>query len=219
MPGEALINIEVNEAQRADLAGTLANVANGVNRAISGAINKTIRKARTRLVKAAGEVLNLKVGEVRDRIGNPKLASPEDLSASVTATRAAVPAYKFPHQEVRFGVTVQMRRGGGYELLEAQDNQGTFLATMPNSKGGIWEHSPKGEVRRKKVVKVVDGKVVTYRSQLPIAQKYGLTVVGSLLGRGILRGEREWAAAEMVRQLDSQIDRFTKPGPLPAAES
>lgn len=181
--------IGVDETQRKELAEVLANVRNGVPRAISGAINKVLPKARTRFVRAVGDRITVPAREVRERIAVKK-ASPATLEGTVTITRKPIPLIEFrARQTKKGGVTVQVRKGQAREKF-----RDSFIAKMKSGHEGVFRRRFKGK-----------GRV----ARLPIDERFGPTVLGVISGApGLLNEELAAAHEDLGRQIDSQVDRL-----------
>ncbi len=184
-----ILSIGVNESQLRDLTETLAHVTNGVPRAISGAINKVLPKARTRFVKAVGDRITVPARAIRERVAIRK-ATPANLEGFVTVTRRPIPLIEFKaRQTKRGGVTVQVRKGTAREKFPD-----SFIATMTSGHTGVFRRRFKGK-----------GRV----PRLPIDERYGPTVLGIVTGApGLLQHELVVATEDLQRQIGSQVDRL-----------
>lgn len=193
MPDNVSIELEIDPAKLLEVEKLLADVPRGAPKAISTAINKTLRRVRTMEAREIREELNLKYSDVlaRFRIEHSTVAK---LAGSVTASRKAVPMIKYGAKQTAAGVRVIVRRSRGVETIKS-----AFIATMASGHTGVFRRAPDAKHRR--VIK--NGK--SRSTALPIKEVYGPTVVGVLANKpGMLKSIADQANAMFVKAIDSQ---------------
>lgn len=192
--------------------------------AISGALNKTLPKTRTEIIRTVRAELNLKASDVRERITILR-ASPGKLRASIRVSRKAIPLVKYNARQTRLGASVGVRKGSRQTILHS------FLATMKSGHKGVFvREKDYKHVKRTVVIRQLLGIVGTGQHGLvevgrkrvsfglPIRELYGPTVVGVITGKpGMSEHLEQFASADLGVQLRSQIDRFLAKRPVETA--
>lgn len=129
------IAIAASVGQLAYAEETLRAVPGGAQVAIRGAINDTLKWARTQLVRLIGEQINLRARDIRDRINIVKRASGGDLEGVIKIDYKAVPLIDFRARfSKRNGVTATIFKGDGAQAFRHQ-----FKATMASSHVGAFQ--------------------------------------------------------------------------------
>jgi hypothetical protein len=195
MPDGLQITLTIDQEQLTRVTRTLDGIRDGVPKALSTAINKTLPRLRTIEAREVRKELNLKHGDILKTIALRK-ASPKSLSGSLTTSRHPVPLYLYAARQVRDGVSVLVRRSRGREVIK-----GAFIATMKSGHVGVFKRAPDARHR----IAMKDGK--RRWTALPIQEQYGPTVVGVLANKpGMLQKLNEQGNALLAKNLDSQAD-------------
>lgn len=193
------IALTINAAQITKLTTELAEIRNGVPKAITSAVNKTLTTGRSMVVKRLAAEINLKQKEIRDTIGIKK-ATYDTLQGVITISRKGISLMKFapkPSAPVLNrtalmklkGVSVKTRRGKGRELLAH-----TFVARMKSGHVGVFERKGRGTNRTKR---------------LPLHERFGPTPQGVFeKAPGITTDVMSGLTDTLAKNLDSQIDRL-----------
>lgn len=143
------IVVSVSPDRIASLVDELAGIRNGVPKAVTAAVNRTLTTGRSIVVKRLAQELALKQKHIREAIALRK-ATFETLAGAIVLSRKPIPLIEFapkPAQPVTDyaarmklrGVSVKVRRGKPRETLK-----GTFVARMKSGHVGVFERSFKG---------------------------------------------------------------------------
>jgi hypothetical protein len=138
--------IQFDKAQLADAERLLADVKNGLPRAMRGAIKRTGNTIKSKTVKAITSELNLKQkdinikeGQKAHRYGGVRLsiARPEGLSGRVSVTGQRIPLYRFGAKELGNkrnpkGVRYQVGKNDAKKTVRA------FIAPMKSGHIGVF---------------------------------------------------------------------------------
>lgn len=185
----------------AEVEGALSAVKNGVNRAISGAINKTTSKAGTFVKRGFVELLTAKSSALKKRLYTTK-ANPGKLEGSVRIQARPMGLANFQLTEDRkkkgwgtaasgTGVKVRVRRDGPVIVLPR-----AFVAKLQYGNIHVTQR------------KVFGGKIGTKAGRAPLAAQYSERL-GAIYETSPLKNKtNEFLAAEFPKQLDSQISRL-----------
>lgn len=109
--------IEINQAQLSSVRELLRDIENGVVKAQTQAINKTLSTTKTSMRKRLGEKLNLKAARIDQDLSIDK-ASYDSVSGRVRAKGEPVGLINFAGKQLPKGVKVKVFKGGGLKLLK-----------------------------------------------------------------------------------------------------
>lgn len=116
------IKIEIDQAKLEELRHALADIKNGVPKAMSRAINTTVTGVKTDMVFIAREQYNFKAAALRDRIRVYK-ASPQKLSAKVASTGKPIHLTDITGTTWRgpqaAGTTVNVKKATGRKMIKS----------------------------------------------------------------------------------------------------
>lgn len=193
-----LLQVIVDPVQMRELEESLS--AAQIPKAIVGAVNKTGGKVKTKVIRGIADNVPFAVAVVREQVGLRK-ANAANPTAVITVSHKKIPLYDYKPIQTPRGVIVRTSKIGAAQLYKH-----TFIATVGTGKGhiGVFYRAPnwiRKEVINKKGQKVMHG--------LPIKEAYGPSLVGVFGGApGLLQSTKEFAAADLQKQISSQIDRF-----------
>ena len=200
MPG--LIQVTVSPEQRAKLAEDLADIRNGVPRAVSAAVNRTLSTGRSRIVKRIRAEVAIKAKDAREaiRLRKATAAKPEGF---IVISKKPIPLYDFGAKQGKGGVTVKVRKAGGRETLK-----GTFIAKMRSGHVGVFERKLTGGPGSKRV------------KRLPIRERFGPSLLVVFEGAPGVAAEEIAALGDVLQKnLDSQVNRLlNRPKSPPPAD-
>jgi hypothetical protein len=189
----AAITIHLDRGQLRSVQEELAGVRNGANRALSGAINKTLATGKTRIKRKLAEIIMAPQKTIMDGVSLKRARPDDNPQGSIIFKRKPMPLVKFKPkpQQTGAGVKVTVIRDKGQE-----EHPHWFVATMRNGDEGVFDRKPgpgpTGRVPRS-----------------PIAEKYGPTTVGVLSGRpGLLLDVERDLQGVLETNLASQVDRL-----------
>jgi hypothetical protein len=179
----------------------LEHVSNGMNQAISGAINKTLPHLRAGLVDDVKAHMNAKAAQIRKAM-TIRRAGPRKPVGQINISSASVKAIEFPH-------TGDGKGGGGVDVQfgpdDAQHFPHAFVATMPSGNVGIFERIHKGAHHVE--VRGADGKM--HSTGRPIRELYGPTVQTIIArNKDALDKRLEETDQWLDKQMESQVDRL-----------
>ena len=189
----SLATATFSTAQLAEAQQALSAIKNGLPRATTAAINKTIAKARTAALRGLTQYLTVRrpVLDKRISIRKATVGRPE---ATLRVLGREIGLINFKARDTR----KPGKRGGQgvvYEIIRGQpvgpgDND-FFIAKSPSGNRHVWERAY-GAPR------------------LPISVQYSPSLY-SIYTRGPVKGQVETLVQQdLPRQLDSQIDRFLR---------
>jgi len=126
------IDIQMGEAQLAEITTMLDGVPNGVQRVATRAINKIAVSARTHIVRRIVQEVNLKSSEVRNRNVSISKAKYSRLAAMIRISGRRIPLLRWGARQTRKGASYAIRRGGRTVLAHG------FLASMSSGHAGAF---------------------------------------------------------------------------------
>lgn len=196
-----IVRTAFSTAKLAEARTALDGVPNGINRALAAAINKTLSRVRTTMVRGLTKYLTIKRKNLIKRTYIRK-ASAKSLWGTVSLMGRPVGAINFKHKENRrknewgtkasgTGVTLEVVKGYPYRLPNA------FIATGNKGNTHIVQRTKFG------------GKVGAREGRFPIKTKFSQHLYDLFTDDTPVRDEVEaMAPKELDRQLDMQINRF-----------
>lgn len=171
------ISIDASQLKQVDLA--LREIRNGTNKAISGAINDTLAKMKTRVSRGIRDKVALKAKDVSPYIRAHR-AKPQSLVGRLSAEhRRRIPLIKFSARQTKKGVTYRIDKQGGRKLIPS-----AFIA------GG----ASKWVARR------------TTKKRKPLIFPAGVSAYGVFLKGGVRDAELKIAPAELAKALDRRTN-------------
>ena len=137
-------NIKLNETDVAKLKALTLGIKNGTPKALSRAINDTLRGARTDMVQQAYDTYNLTKTRIRKNIDVRKFSSFTDLSGRVSAVGESVRFLENKGSTFNFGVSRAVLKTGGISAKILRNGsrekwKRAFLATMKSGAIGYFQ--------------------------------------------------------------------------------
>lgn len=183
MPFE--ISVRLDRAELNQLKRELAGVKNGVPRAMSAAVNRSLTTGRTLISKSVRDVATIKAGDVKDAM-KIKRASVANPKGSIRIDHKPISLSKFTISQKKPGVSARVWKGSGRTLYKH-----AFIATMRSGHKGVFRR--------------------VGRNRLPIKEIYGPTPEGLLRKRPALLESIKAAIGDAFRKnLESQVNRLLK---------
>ncbi|MFP4146586.1 MAG: phage tail protein [Halorhodospira sp.] len=155
-----------------------------VERARTGATNRTLTRLRTEANREVRKVYTAKSRDVRKALRISR-ASRGRAAGYLIAEGPRIPLHSFQPRQTRKGVTVRVRRDSGRSLI-----RGAFKARMPSGHEGVYVRRRQGGQRA---------------GRLPIDELYSMSVAQMLRTEGVLETVLERADTEYRRQLSDQL--------------
>jgi hypothetical protein len=204
----AALRVRFSEASMRQAEADLVGVANGMPKAIAGAINKVLGKAKTSTVNELTNLLTAKRGNIlgRVKIHRQDRATPQKLDGRVSILQRRIGLVNFKHTEKRkkrgwgtkksgTGVTVQIYKSGG-----TLSNPNAFLAVGKKDQAG-----GKGN----KHIFEREGRFGPRPARFPIIRLNGVSLMTEFENRKDMQGRvRARIATEMDKELASQVNRL-----------
>lgn len=157
--------LTISTRQANYVASQLSAMPHKIPQVLAGAINKTLLKVRTYMVRSIREATTLKYGRILDKADIDK-ANPSKLHGKVVLAGRAVGAIQYKHTASRTnGVTVTMMKGdspirfrGGFKAFGIKGNQQLFYRVLGSYyKVGDLAHDKRNIGRRKERQKAIYG--------------------------------------------------------------
>lgn len=176
--------------------------AQGVNlqQALTLAVNKTVRSARTRVTRLIASELALKTSDVRDKNLRMRLANYRSIEASIRVSGRRIPLIRFAARQGKKGVSYRIRRSGGRSTLA-----GAFIARMPSGHQGVFIRTGSPQMSRtpaagtSKRLGRRKGMGFLTRPRLPITERFGPSVPMAL------DKSPEMTSGELLRTLRNEL--------------
>lgn len=124
--------IQMNPGDVANVKAMLEGVKNGVPKVMKRAVDLTMGTVKTTVSREAGKVLNALQRDIKGNIGVRKYDTAA-ASGCVTIVGASLPVSIFKPKQTPTGVTVKIKKEGGYKLIK-----GAFIATMKSGHTGVF---------------------------------------------------------------------------------
>jgi hypothetical protein len=176
---------------------SLREIPHAHNRAMSGAINRTLTSGRTMIKREIMGELNVSQ-KATLRVIKIRRASPSKPGGSITVSREPIKLGEFHPKKTKEGVQVQVRKSKGAEVIKH-----AFIATMPSGHTGVFKRFPDAKAK-----KVMTAKGPRWHG-LRIKELYGPTVVGVLAGKpGLAKKIQTDIEADFGKNLNSQVSRL-----------
>lgn len=191
LSGKMELRVSVDQASLKAVTDRLAGIRNGVGIACARAINHTVARGKTSIVKTIADESGLKTASVRAAISIKK-ATPQNLAGSIIIGGKGRPLIDFKSLRVskRAGVSVQMMKNKPRSIFRH-----AFKATMKSGHVGIFTRKS-ADVRR-----------------LPIKELFGPGV------RTLFEGAPELAQREVAKlqpallaRLEHEIEHLLRTG-------
>jgi hypothetical protein len=211
------VTITIDPVQLKELQETLSGISNGLNRAISGAVNKVLPAIRKGFVDDVQGHVFLSPTEIRKCIAI-KRASPSRPEGEINIARVPVKASRYLYTPATIGVRIQFGPGRVAQFIKH-----SFVAKMSSGHIGIYKRGLIGHrvvryatlasagavVKGRKSGKALKAFGKRYSSWLPIKEVYGPTVQGVVTGAPKMLENRIVAAEGLLREkLADQVDRL-----------
>lgn len=199
-----MIRLEIKEETLRRVEKILAGVPKGAQRAMAGAINRGLAKARTEAKKGARKVFTVKAGAFSEGVYvQVKKASAGDLAGYISFNGNKLPLYKFQVTPRSPGtgrkVRAALKKGGGGTFQHA------FVAAMPMGHTGVFERTGEQGIEKRKS-KTRDGKGNKHSEK--IKERMGLAVPQMVGNEEVVR-KLEKEAQEMVdKRVEHEISRI-----------
>ena len=111
------INVEVDAADTAALKRLLIGIKNGVPRALTGSINKTLKTTQVQAVKRIGQELNLKAARIKADFRQIK-ATWASTRGALIAEGAPVGLINYAANQIKAGVSVKIKKTEARTLIK-----------------------------------------------------------------------------------------------------
>jgi len=185
------VSIEPTSLRRA--RRELANIRNGLPRAISTAVRRTTDTARSRIVKAVAKDLNIKQRDLykrgaRKRPIRQKFERAGSLITGgvVEVTGRRIPLGRFAARQTKAGVSYKIDRGGSRKTITSG-----FIPRLDSGYQGVFKRKGK--------------------NRLPIVERFGPSVPHVAAKQPAVAGLMRFDATNLLDQnLGSQVDRLLK---------
>lgn len=185
------VSIEPTSLRRA--RRELANVKNGIPRAISTAVRRTTDTARSRMVKAIAADLNIKQRDLfkRGASRRPVRQRFERAGSLITGgvvevTGRRIPLGRFAARQTKAGVSYKIDRGGSRKTISS-----AFIPRLDSGYQGVFKRKGK--------------------DRLPIVERFGPSVPHVAAKQPAIAGLMRSDALNLLnKNLDSQVDRLLK---------
>lgn len=180
------INIEAKELKR--IEDMLITIPNGMERAMSSAINRTLTSTRASAVRRVRSQYDVRAGDIRGSMHISR-SNIKNISGSIISKGGTLPLIDFkvnpkkPNPRRRKPVFASVKKSGG--AIE-----GAFVAKMPNGHIGVYERAG--------------------ISRYPIKQLYGPSAPQMLGNKNILDGLSEEAEETMLQRLSHETVRLLR---------
>lgn len=200
------LSLEFDSKQLAEVEFTLRNIRQGTARALTVAINKTVVRGKTRILRRIGATIALK-RVVLNQYFSVKKANFTDMSGHIRISREPIPLHKFTHTILkRGGVSVKVRKDRPRERFPS-----TFEATMRSGHVGLFRRrhvlAPGHPPYRGGVIRYGQRSRRAWR--LPIDERMGPTPLGLFEGSpGLEDNQIDLLNTDLAEQVDSQVDRL-----------
>jgi hypothetical protein len=126
------VEIKFDEKKIRQLEIMLRGIPRELPRIISRAINKTITPARTEVSQGIRQEINIKAGDVKDKI-ELKKASTKRWEASISLSHKLIPIMDFGAKMTKKGVSFKVYKSGGRKLMLH-----AFIAKMKSGHEGVF---------------------------------------------------------------------------------
>lgn len=182
MAGAGMVHIDLSDLRR--LHSALERLGKDAPRAMSRALNHTVRKARTRASSEIREEYDIKAGDIRATMKS-HYASVAHLLAELLSKGRRIPLYRFsprpstPGSRPPVGISARIRKSVGFEVFP-----GVFIAR--GATGGVTAFKRTGVAR------------------LPIQKQYGPSVPQML--EDVSDEIEGWAAQEAAERLRHEVE-------------
>ncbi len=109
--------VQVDRGQLAAVEARLQGIANGLPRALSGAVNDTVAKEKTNMSREIRAQVNIKKKDIDPRLTRTR-ATPGNPQASITLAKTSrLPLKYFGAKQTKRGVTYKIAKGASRSLL------------------------------------------------------------------------------------------------------
>lgn len=174
--------VEISADELIRVERILSGIENGVERAVSSAVNRSASFAKTMAARKVASEYTVKSTDVRNTI-QIKKATFSNLEATIKATGHAMQLTKFKVNSGKPVLKVSVKKGGGLKPLP-----GAFKAKMQSGHAGVFKRLGK--------------------KRTPIEGKYGPSIP-TMLGTNTVTGYVEDLAMKKVAErLDHEIGRI-----------
>ncbi len=179
------IEVKAEQLQKADI--WLANVKDGVPKALASALNRTAEHVAAEATRKARETYDIKATDVRRTIRITR-ATKNNLTAHVKSLGSPIPLIQFnvrpsrPPKKPPAVLTASVKRSGGKPI------PGAFVTTMKSGHTGVFERVGK--------------------QRLPIRELYGPPAPVMLNEPGVRQQIEEQAVIRLEKRLDHEILRL-----------
>ena len=191
------IHIDISNAKKTlkDLARELSPAK--ANRALSSAMNHTIRKAKTTGSKGIRQTYTMKARDV-NKATTITRARPQHLEAKVNADTLPLPLLPFSTRKRKDGISVAVQRGKRKVI------KGAFRQTMPNGNRGIYargKYKRAGFSFRHKRVKRTG-------PDLPIGQLRAVAVTTAYKARNVQQRIKAQVQNDLPKRVQHEVKRL-----------
>jgi hypothetical protein len=203
------VDIELDEVTYLRAKALLANIPNGLQRAMVSAINKSVSKGRTTVIRGLADVVNVKRNNIAGRVDTEKATRDRPIGYIKILGRP-IGLINFHAKDTR------LRKRHGGEGVTAKIFKGGETVTYPHAFIGVGKADNKQVFERKRNLGIYRPKEPHY---LPNTGRL-MARIGSIRGVSLLdvykqRPQLQKNATDLIRkdlatQVESQIDRLLK---------
>lgn len=179
------IEVKAEQLQKADV--WLANVKDGVSKALASALNRTAQNVAAEATRKTRETYDIKAGDVRRTVRISR-ATKNNLTAYVKSLGSPIPLIQFkvrpsrPPKRPPAVLTASVKRSGGKPI------PGAFVSTMNSGHMGVFERVGK--------------------KRLPVRELHGPPAPTMLNEPGVRQHIEEQAVIRLEKRLDHEILRL-----------
>lgn len=185
------VNVSVSVGKLDEITKMLAEVKNGVPKALVGAINDTTKTTKTQISKSIRERVNIKKKDIDDKI-DAKLATPSKMHARIILSESKRLGL------IYFGAKQDKRKGGGvrYKIDKKGGRQfvrGAFILKVSTAKSS--DDKDKFQVFKR-----------VGKRRFPIRKLQGISPWGAFVKSGMRKKTQSEALALLEKNLDRRVN-------------
>lgn len=191
--------LEIKDLERAKKL--LENIPNGVERAATRAINKSIITLKKDLKKEVTKNYGIKSTDVEKSLSTKK-ATFTALNGVIKSKSRVISMYKFFKSQTQKNITVLIKRSEGRKKVKGKTNLNgaPFIARMSNGHHGIFQRNNK--------VRKVQGKNKMYSTQ-GLTQLNTLSIPQMLGSNSVMEYIRSNGAEKILeKNFDNEVDKI-----------
>lgn len=182
-----LVEIQIDQQKLNEVKRALARIPNGLPKAVSRSINKTLQSAKTQAVRAFNKKIGVKQKDYRKKIILDRASYTRWWGKLKFYGGKRIPLINFSTRQIKGGVSYKIEKDGSRKTAA-----GAFIQTMPKS-------GQDGVFKRLGV------------ARLPIIELFGPSI-GSIFRNApeTIKGLEADAAKNLIKNIDYQIEVLLK---------